>query len=310
MRKIATVSLLSGVFFLLTSGASLTQDKYMVMSIKGKAESSTSKSKSWKKLTVGQILGNNDIIKTSYASYVKLMVNEERLVSIDENLTRPMTEYSAKKNQKVSSETATGKILQLAAQQMKRTKERKSGASFGAVRGGSEGFNAVFPKYGIMNTAPVFEWIDGDGPSEYDFILRDDTFKLVEKQTLKTTSLDFSRTSKTLENGKTYYWQVVRTSDGETTDVVQFTVLARDTVDLVALELSKMGKELAAMNADEVTTHLIRGIYFEKRGLYTDAFREYKATIALAPDCEEYREMMRNLLMNLKLYGEEEYLLK
>ena len=88
------------------------------------------------------------------------------------------------------------------------------------------------------------------------------------------------------------------------------TILAAGTVALIRREVENLDRELKAMNADDVTHHLIRAIYYERRSLYEDAFREYRETIRLAPDVEEYRDMMRNLLVTLRLYGEEDYLLR
>jgi Flp pilus assembly protein TadD len=73
-------------------------------------------------------------------------------------------------------------------------------------------------------------------------------------------------------------------------------------------ELSKLNSELAAMSADEATTHLTRAVYYERRGLVADAYNEYCAVLQLAPRVEEYRDMLRNLLITVKLYNEIDYL--
>jgi hypothetical protein len=306
MNRYATIFPL---IFLLWSASGSAQDKYMVMSVKGKVECGTAKGKSWKKVQIGQVLGNGDVIRTSFASYAKLMVNENRLVSIDENTTRPLSEYSAKKNP-ASGGSAAGKILQYAAQQIQRSKDKKSGTDFGAVRGVTEVFTAVFPKNRILTTAPMFQWVDASDARSYTFIIQDASFKTIEKRSVKDRSVQFANDNALLVPGSTYYWRLVRDADGETSNIETFTVLSGDTVATITSELERLKKELAAMHADEVTMHLILAMYYEQQGLYSDAFHEYKTTIRLAPDVDEYRAMMRTLLLKLRLYVEEEYLLR
>jgi hypothetical protein len=296
---------------LLSACASLTaQDKYMIMSVKGKVEAGSAKGKNWKKVEVGQVLGNGDIIRTSFASYVKLMVNENRLVSIDENTTRPLLEYSAKRNPASGNGSTAGKILQYAAQQIRRTKDKKSGTDFGAVRGGESVFTAVFPKNRIMTTTPLFQWVDATEAPSYTIIIQDASFATIEKQTVKERTLRLPEGSAMLASGGSYYWRVIRDSDGEASNIESFSVLASDTIKTIGAEVERLKKELSAMHSDEITMHLILAMYFDKQGLYTDAFQEYKATITLAPDVEEYRQMMANLLLKLRLYVEEEFLLR
>lgn len=283
------------------------QDAFMVMSVKGKVEYTSGKSGKWKKLDVGQNLKKDDVVRTAFASYAKLMHNAQRLLSIDENTTKALAEFVAAKGSKDGG-GAAGKILQYAAQQMSKNKQKKSGHDFGAVRGDVTVFSAVFPTQAILNAAPAFWWIDSDSAAAYELLVLDEAFAVIDKRQVNGFRLEKDQPA--LAPGKTYHWQLTRVSDGEIANVQSFTILAADTVELIRREVENLDRELKAMNADDVTHHLIRAIYYERRSLYEDAFREYRETIRLAPDVEEYRDMMRNLLVTLRLYGEEDYLLR
>ena len=306
MKRFVPILLSAVICF---AAAGLAQDKYMVMSIKGKVEAATEKSKAWKKIEVGQVLGNNTIVRTSFASYVKLMVNETRLISIDENATRLLSDYSTKKNPAAGG-GMTGKILEYAAQHIRRTKEKKSSTDFGAVRGGMDVFTAVFPKNRILTSTPTFQWVDASEDTSYTLLVLDEAFAVIDKQRLQDRTLQYPEGNTVFIPGKTYYWRVTRNSDGEASEIQSFNILPFETVATITSEVDRLRKELIAMGSDDITMHLIMAMYFEKQSLFTDAFREYKTTITLAPAVEEYRVMMKNLLLNMRLYNEEEYLMR
>jgi hypothetical protein len=297
--------LLLGLALALSSARA--QDAFMVMSVKGKVEYTSGKSGKWKKLEVGQNLKKDDVVRTAFASYAKLMHNAERLLSIDENTTKALAEFVKAKGAG-SGESAAGKILQYAASQMSKNKEKRSGHDFGAVRGDATVFSAVFPTQAILTEAPTFWWIDSDSAAAYEVLVLDEAFKVIDKR--QVNGFRLAKDQPALARGKTYHWQLTRASDGEIANVQSFTILAADTAELIRKEVESLDRELKAMNADDVTHHLIRAIYYERRSLYEDAFREYRETIRLAPGVEEYRDMMRNLLVTLRLYGEEDYLLR
>ncbi|MBN1447628.1 MAG: hypothetical protein JXA28_06825 [Bacteroidetes bacterium] len=299
----------TGVVLLLTTAAVSAQTQFMVMSAKGKVTYQDDGKGPWIAVKVGMTLDGKDIVKTSFASYAKLMLNRSRLVSIDENMTKRLAEFEALAGRNAGEATA-GSILEYAAAQMNRTREKDDDPVYGAVRGGFDVFTAVFPKYAVMTTDPLFQWVDADEAQTYDFILLDDQFNTITRMKLNTDQFRYlSDSLPALSPDHQYHWRITRLSDYLESDIQTFRILPADTVAAIQDELGKLDTELTAMGADDVTLHLIRGIYFEKRGLYTDAFHEYKETIALAPDVEEYREMMRNLLFQMKLYAEEEYLL-
>jgi len=306
--KSLRLSVLS-LLLLLCSSAVSAQTSFMVMSIKGRVTYRDNGKGPWKQLRVGATLDAKDVVKTSFASYAKLMMDQARLVSIDENTRKKLGEFEALKGRSGGEATA-GSILQYAASQMQRSREEREEPVYGAVRGDLQLFTAVFPKYTIMSTDPLFEWVDAEDADEYEFILLDDAFNTILRTTLQADQFRYVSDSLTpLDPDRQYHWRITRLSDYAESDVQSFRILPADTVESIRAEVERLNAELTAMGADEVTLHLIRGIYFEKRGLLTDAFREYRKTITLAPEVEEYRGMMRNLLFQMKLYAEEEYLL-
>ena len=289
-------------------GTAAAQDGFVVMSVKGKVEvKSAGKGAKWGVVKVGDVLKKNQTLRTSFASYVKLMAGSNRLLSVDENSTTKLSDLQQKR---VSSDgSASGRLLAYAAKQVKKTRSRSDEPVFGAVRGNTEVFSAVFPKYQVMTTEPLFEWVDADKAQDYQFVLLNDSFDVVTRSSLKESRFRYGGGSPALAEDRQYYWRITRLSDGMESDIQSFRVLPADTIAAVRAELTRLDEELTEMGADSVTLHLIRAIYFEWKGLYTDAFTEYKETVRLAPEVQEYREMLRGLLFQMKLYAEEEYLL-
>ncbi len=296
------------LLFVLLVAPSVAQVKFVVLSIKGKVESSTGKSGKWTAVSVGQELGTKDVVRTSFASYAKLMMNKERIVSIDENRSVVLSTFATQKGGGKNT-SATGQLLGYVSDQMTRSKDRKSGDVYGAVRGSGDMFSAIFPKLNLMSGAPRFTWVDEEDSREYTLTIMDKTFRKVLTQVVKDQSFQLTDAMASLEPGQLYYWQIMRNADSQASEVQQFRVLPKDTVAALQAELTSLGKELASMGADEVTTHLIRAIYFERRGLAYDAYQEYKAVVGLAPKVVEYREMLRNLLIGLKFSDEIELLM-
>jgi hypothetical protein len=170
--------------------------------------------------------------------------------------------------------------------------------------------SAAFPKQHLMTTKPLFRWIDPAQHGKYELVLLDDSFTVIARMQSEHQSLQYlAETAVLLENDREYHWRVRRMTDGLESGVESFRILPRDTIDAIRMELERLDTELRGMNADDVTLHLIRGIYFEQKGLYTDAFNEFSETVRLAPDVAEYRDMLRSLLFQMKLYNEEEQLL-
>ncbi|MDT8323294.1 MAG: hypothetical protein RRA94_04205 [Bacteroidota bacterium] len=291
------------------------QQSFLVMSVKGKVTVKDNGKGSWKPVRVGDVLDGEDIVRTAYASYVKLMMDQKRLVSIDADTERALADFEALKGRN-AGEGASGSILAYAARQMKRSRETKDAPVYGAVRGNLDVFTAVFPKYAVMTPEPLFQWVDAEEARQYEFILLDEEFNVIGRSQFGDDRFRYIAKGMTtaegmapLERDRQYHWRITRLSDGMQSDIQSFRILAQDTVTVIRQELEKLDEELGLMGADEVTLHLIRGIYYERRGLYTDAFLEYRQTIRLAPEVQEYRDMMRSLLFQMKLYAEEEYLL-
>ncbi|MCB2206517.1 DUF928 domain-containing protein [bacterium] len=287
----------------------MAQDSFLVMSVKGDVTFKKGGKGEWSKVRVGDVLGKSDRVRTAYASYVKLMMDQTRLVSIDAHEERVLKDFKAIKGRN-AGEMATGSIMQYAARQMKKSRDKKDAPVYGAVRGNLDVFSAVFPKYAVMTPEPLFQWVDAEDAKQYEFILLDDAFNIIARSRFGDDRFRYMPSElPPLEPEKHYHWRITRLSDGMESDIQSFRILAKDTVAAINQELKNLDTELNSMGADEVTLHLIRGIYFEQRGLYTDAFLEYKETIRLAPEVQEYREIMRNLLFTMKLYSEEDYLL-
>ncbi|MBR9979104.1 MAG: hypothetical protein KFH87_13550, partial [Bacteroidetes bacterium] len=294
--------------FIVTTQA---QERFVVMSLKGKVEArKTAGKESWNAVKVGDVLHATHTVRTSYASYVKLMTGKNRLLSIDANTTKQLSTFAGTVKRQ-SSGSASERLLEYAAMQMKASRSRSNEPTYGAVRGNLDVFSAVFPKYAVMTTEPRFEWVDAEAAQQYEFVLLDEAFNIVTRMQLDEAGFLYEEEKgPTLGDGRRYHWRITRLSDGLDSEIQTFQILPADTITEIREELIRLDEELLNMGADQVTLHLIRAIYFEKRGLYTDAFHEYKQTVQLAPDVQEYRDMLRNLLFHMRLYAEEEYLLE
>jgi hypothetical protein len=292
--------------FVLVAVSVSAQPKFLVMSAKGKVEFKVEGSK-WKSVKVGMELPSQATVKTSYSSYVKFMMGKNRLVGIDENTTKQLADFARAMNQGKESKTNT--ILAYAAKQMKRDRTRQTETEFGAVRGDMEVFNATFPKYAVMSGNPAFRIVDESRSHEYEIALYDTDMNLVAKPTIQSESFVYPDTGSPLVPGKTYYWKATRVADGLMSDVQRFTIVHPDTVAFIKNELENLDSELTEMGADSVMHHLIRGVYFEQKQLYYNAFLEYRRTVHMAPGVQEYRDMLSALLLTLSLHNEEEYLI-
>ncbi|MBR9978297.1 MAG: hypothetical protein KFH87_09430, partial [Bacteroidetes bacterium] len=71
------------------------QEGFVVMSLKGKVEArKTGGKESWNAVKVGDVLDMSHTVRTSYASYVKLMTGKNRLLSIDANTTKQLSTFA------------------------------------------------------------------------------------------------------------------------------------------------------------------------------------------------------------------------
>lgn len=312
MKAFSIVRILFLWIFLLTTCA-LAGDDLVVMSIKGKVEYKKGAKGKFLPLTVGVALTKNDVVKTSFSSYAKLMYKQRQLLSIDENTTMKIGTLIATISGSDSEQSSTtGKIMSYLADKLSKSQSKSDKKNvYGAVRGGEELFNVVFPRKGfVMTTRPVFEWLNAGEPSTYMFTLLDENLSTVLEKNVNVTQLIYSDNDPALQYGKKYLWRVVRKSDGAESDIVSFTIMEPDTSKLVYAELVSLSDELKKMNADEIIFHIIKGTYYEQRELYFEAFNEYKRAINLAPEVKEYREMANYLLLRMGLYNEQQLLLK
>ncbi len=296
---------------LLVLPVALSAQSFMVMSLKGKVEvqSKAKKKTEWKPVKIGDKLKGTDVLRTSFASYAKLMMDQKRLVSIDENSIKKLAEFRQRNSQ--TADGASGKLLQYAAAQMSKSRDSKQENVFGAVRGEAELVSAVFPKQAVMTTEPLFRWVDAAGEGKYEVLLLDDSFKVIARMESGDSEVRYLSADKpVLSHDREYHWRVTRVDDGTESGIETFRILAQDSIDVIRGELDRLDTELRDMNADDVTLHLIRGIYFEQKGLLTDAYSELSETVRLAPGVAEYRDMLRSLLFQMKLYNEEELLMK
>lgn len=298
------------LFLLLTMATAQAQDSFVVMSLKGKVEFAPKKNaKTWAPLTVGTTLSGSDVVRTSYASYAKIMVGGRQLVSIDQNATKQLSTIAPKKSAR-TAESAAGSIMKYVSAQVQRAREDKVHNTYGAVRGTSPVFEALFPAVAGRGDELVFTWVDDDPAPTYEVIVQSEGNDIVDRRTVTGMSFAPEPGAFALAPGGSYRWSVVRMTDGAASAPRSFRVLDADTARVIAREVAQLEKELSAMGADSVTTHVVRGVYFERRSLFADACREYLAAIRLAPDVDEYREILRGMLAAQQMPADESLLLR
>lgn len=310
MKKIFTIS----IFFLVLLSINIfASDDLVVMSVKGKVEVKKGGKGKFALLTVGMSLKGEDVVKTSFASYAKIMYKQRQLLSIDENtMTKINTLVKGVSPEGSDKASPAGKIMSYLADKLTKTQTKTENQNvFGAVRGSDEVFNALYPRKGsIRTTRPIFEWLNTGDKSKYTFTLLDENLSPVFETQLDSTKLVYLQSHPKLQDGKRYMWRVVRMSDGAESDIVPFTILQKDTIALVDQEVASLSEELRKMNADEIIMHVIKGTYYEQRDLLYDAFLEMRDAVKLAPSVKDYREMANYLLLRMGLYNEQSFLLK
>lgn len=298
------------LFLLLTLATARAQDSFVVMSVKGKVEFAPKKNaKTWAPLTVGMTLSGSNVVRTSYASYAKIMVGGRQLVSIDQNATKQLSTIAPKKSAR-TAESAAGSIMKYVSAQVQRAREDKVHNTYGAVRGTSPVFEALFPAVAGRGDELVFTWVDDDPAPTYEVIVQSEGNDIVDRRTVTGMSFAPEPGALALAPGGSYRWSVVRMTDGAASAPRSFRVLDADTARAIVREVEQLERELAAMGADSVTTHVVRGVYFERRSLFADACREYLAAIRLAPDVDEYREILRGMLAAQQMPVDESLLLR
>lgn len=298
------------LFLLLTLATARAQDSFVVMSVKGKVEFAPKKNaKTWAPLTVGMTLSGSDVVRTSYASYAKIMVGGRQLVSIDQNATRQLSTIAPKKSAR-TAESAAGSIMKYVSAQVQRAREDNVHNTYGAVRGTSPVFEALFPAVAGRGDELVFTWVDDDPAPTYEVIVQSEGNDIVDRRTVTGMSFAPEPGALALAPGGSYRWSVVRMTDGAASAPRSFRVLDVDSARAIAREVEQLEKDLAAMGADSVTTHVVCGVYFERRSLFADACREYLAAIRLAPDVDEYREILRGMLAAQQMPADESLLLR
>ncbi len=306
-------ALMCVLFLLLSAALSIAGgNDLVVMSVKGKAEYLKGGKGKPIPMTIGLVLSPGDIVKTSFASYAKLMYKQRYLLSVDENSTvRVRTLLAQTGNEGEEKSSTTGKILGFVAEKLKKSRDEEKETIYGAVRGGRQDMlNAVFPRKGyVEDTHPVFEWLNAGDSPRCTFSLADEDLKTVYETATDSTRLPYDASFPPLREGKRYLWRVTRESDGAASDIASFTVMRRDTAEQVRAEIAGLDAELRKMKADDVTAHIVRATYYEQRELFREAFREYRSALALAPAAKEYRTMALVLLFRMGLYNEHLLLL-
>lgn len=292
---------------------SASAQDFTVMSLKGKVEYRSSpgqKNSGWMPVRIGDRFKEQDELKTSFASYVKLLHKGGRLLSVDENSTRKLGDLLPAKSGRGAG-GATASILNYAAQQMQTTKTRQDRQDvFGAVRAELDLFTPALPSEAVLSATPSFRWVDTDTSNSYTLFIYDQQLNVRYEGALTGRKSSWPQDLDSGKTGGLYYWRLRRASDGAVTPPRRFRVLPSDSVRFLAGELNRLDAELAGMHADELMRHLIRAIYLEKQGLYTDAFEDYRECVRMSPDTEEYREMASRMLEELQLLEESRYLLE
>lgn len=299
-------------FFLLGTVSGMAQSTFTVLSVKGQAEYRKGKSAAWQPLTVGQELSSKDGVRTSLGSLVRLLQDKKRIVSVDEKRTASLSSFSKGKGTNGAEASVSGLVMSYASDQLRKLKETKSskaGASvFGAVRGSEPVFRPVFPRASELTTTPTFWWVDSQAEGEYTLSLRDKAHTLIYQTTLKDPRLAYHPPLPPLVAGQEYSWTVTRAGDETGGEPVVFQVLAADTILLIQKEQAQLRRQFAEMKLDENTCRFLEALYLEKRGVYSEACALYTSLVKAAPEVQEYRDMLRNLLVTLKFYDEIPYI--
>lgn len=163
----------------------------------------------------------------------------------------------------------------------------------GMLRGQPENQNTLVPfkptDVVLETDRPAFRWSPLEGANNYTVTIFDSKLRLVESSG-PITGTEWT-TSKPLERGVTYSWQISALKDGKTIvspkpplPEARFRILDQRAVTALAKLKGSFG-----------SSHLAMGVFYWKHGLIDEAEREFQALVKANPKSAVAAELLKSL---------------
>lgn len=284
-------------------------DSFTVLSFSGKV-SFLNSGKKWNVIQAGDRIEKSGKIKLEKNSYTALMYKDGRTLEINTDGTydnKKLSELLTKNNPSISKKFSQFVFTELT----KGSGQKKDMKTFAAVvRVRPDFIEAAVPSYTkIVESQFNFSWYKSIGTQKYIFNLISPTGSIIYMNLVTDTSINVNLADLNIINGLCYNWFVY---DADRNKVSSDTncVIVMPSFESKSISDSLTELEKTFIDNDSPLNQLIIAAYFESNDLNLAALAHYNKANSLAPEVEQYKEIIINFLLKNKLYKQASDLLK
>lgn len=303
--------ILSVLLFIALAYANLfAQDDYFtVLSFSGKV-SFLNSGKKWNVINAGDRIEKNGKIKLEKNSYTALMYKDGRTVEINTGGTynhKKLIDLLIKNNQTISQKFSKFVLAELT----KSSGQKQDMKTFAAVvRVRPDFIETAIPSYTkILEDEFKFSWYNSAKTKKYIFNLISPSNSIIYMDVIEDTSIYVNLSSMNIVRDVCYRWFVY---DADNFSVASDTncviVMPSSQCKSISDSLTQIEKSLPANGSP--LNELFIASYLESNDLNFAALHRYNKVNILAPDVEQYKEIIINFLLKNKLYKQASDLLK
>lgn len=284
-------------------------DPLTVLSFSGKI-SYLNSGKKWNVIKAGDRIEKSGKIKLEKNSYTALMSKDGRTVEI--NMTGTYTyknilDLLVKNNQPISQKFSQFVIAELT----KSSGQKKDMKTFAAVvRVRPDFIETAVPSYTkIIGDEFKFSWYKSDQTKKYIFNLISPSNSIIYMNVIEDTSIYINLSSMNIVKDVCYNWFVYDADNYSVSSDTNCVIImpsyqSKSISDSITQFEKSLGSNGSPLN------ELFIASYLESNDLNFAAMDHYNKVNFLAPDVEQYKEIIINFLLKNKLYKLASYLLK
>lgn len=162
----------------------------------------------------------------------------------------------------------------------------------GSLRGSNDredNFQLIYPKWQvIIETRPRFRWQSLAGVTSYQvYVVNSDGQQVARSQILPPSQLRWAPQN-SLQRGKVYNWTVIAMVNGQ--EVISPPPAEPEIKFAILSENDK--NELDELN--KLPSHLVRGVFFARTGLFAEAEAEFEKLVQLNPQSPIPRKLLKS----------------
>lgn len=284
-------------------------DSFTVLSFSGKV-SFLNSGKKWNPIQAGDRIEKSGKIKLENNSYTALMYKDGRTLEINTAGTydnKKLNELLTKNNPSISKRFSQFVLTELTKGSSQK-KEMKTFAAVVRVRPGL--IETAIPSYTkIVESQFNFSWYKYIGTQKYIFNLISPNGSIIYMNLISDTSITVNLADLNIIKGLCYNWFVYDADSIEiSSDTNCVTVMPSFESKSIYDSLTVLEKTL--IENDSPLNQLIIAAYLESNDLNLAALEHYNKANLLAPEVEQYKEIIINFLLKNKLYKQASDLLK